>query len=115
MSVINSWLLVTGEISGVWLLSTLISAFSSLLSGKLSNRWALSTAFNTMEKVKGFGKKVAEAGKTGKSKLDEIRTKDWADPTGAVLKAAANVASLIPPAAGGVIKGALSMGGSGSG
>lgn len=65
-----------------------------------------------MEKVKGFGKKVAEAGKTGKSKLDEIRTKDWAEPTGAVLKAAANVASLIPPAAGGVIKGALSMGGS---
>ena len=65
-----------------------------------------------MEKVKGFGKKVAEAGKTGKSKLDEIRTKDWAEPTGAVLKAAANVASLIPPPAGGVIKGALSMGGS---
>ena len=65
-----------------------------------------------MEKVKGFGKKVAEAGKTGRSKLDEIRTKDWAEPTGAVLKAAANVASLIPPPAGGVIKGALSMGGS---
>ena len=65
-----------------------------------------------MEKVKGFGKKVADAGKTGKSKLDEIRTKDWAEPTGAVLKAAANVASLIPPPAGGVIKGALSMGGS---
>ena len=53
----------------------------------------------TMEKVKGFGKKVADAGKTGKSKLDEIRTKDWAEPTGAVLKAAANAASLIPPPA----------------
>ena len=33
------------------------------------------TAFNKMEKVKGCGKKVAEAGKTEKSKLDEIRTK----------------------------------------
>ena len=65
-----------------------------------------------MEKVKGLGKKVAEAGKTGKIRLDEIRRKDWAEPTGAVLKVAANAASLIPPPAGGVIKGALSMGGS---
>ena len=65
-----------------------------------------------MEKVKGFGKKVAEAGKTGKSKLDEIRTKDWAEPTGAVLKAAANIAGLIPPPAGGLIEGALNMGAS---
>ena len=65
-----------------------------------------------MEKVKGFGKKVAEAGKTGKSKLDEIRKKEWAEPTGAVLKVAANAASLLPPPAGGVVKGALNMGGS---
>ena len=65
-----------------------------------------------MDKVKGFGTKGADAGKTGKNKLDEIRTKDWAEPTGAVLKVAANAASLIPPPAGGVIKGALSMGGS---
>ena len=65
---------------------------------------------DAMEKVKGFGKKVAEAGKTGKSKIDEIRTKDWAEPTGAVLKTVANAASLIPPPAGGVIKGALNMG-----
>ena len=55
-----------------------------------------------MEKIKVFGKKVGEAGKTGKSKIDEIRTKEWAEPTGAVLKAAANASSLIPPP---VIKG----------
>ena len=65
-----------------------------------------------MEKVKAIGKKVADAGKAGKSKIDEIRTKDWAEPTGAVLKAAANAASLLPPPVGGVIKGALNMGGS---
>ena len=65
-----------------------------------------------MKKVKGFKNKIAEAGKSGKSKLDTIRAKEWAEPTGAVLKAAANAASLIPPPAGGVIKGALSMGGS---
>ena len=40
-----------------------------------------------------------------------IRGKDWAEPTGAVLKAAANVARLLPPPAGGVIKGALNLGG----
>ena len=59
-------------------------------------------SFNAMEKIKVFGKKVGKAGKTGKSKIDEIRTKEWAEPTGAVLKAAANAASLIPPP---VIKG----------
>ena len=65
-----------------------------------------------MEKVKGCGKKVAEAGKTEKSKLDEIRTKsEWAEPTGAVLKVAANVASLLPPPAGDSVVGALDMGG----
>ena len=65
-----------------------------------------------MERVKVIGKKVVDAGKAGKSKIDEIRTKDWAEPTGAVLKAAANAASLLPPPVGGVIKGALNMGGS---
>ena len=59
-------------------------------------------SFNAMEKIKVFGKKAGKAGKTGKSKIDEIRTKEWAEPTGAVLKAAANAASLIPPP---VIKG----------
>ena len=44
-------------------------------------------------------------------KIEDIRGKDWAEPTGAVLKAAANVASLLPPPAGGVIKGALNLGG----
>ena len=68
-------------------------------------------SFDAMEKIKVFGKKVGEAGKTGKSKIDEIRTKEWAEPTGAVLKAAANAAGLIPPPVGGVIKGALSIGG----
>ena len=44
-------------------------------------------------------------------KIEDIRGKDWAEPTGAVLKAAANVARLLPPPAGGVIKGALNLGG----
>ena len=44
-------------------------------------------------------------------KIEDIRGKDWAEPTGAVLKAAAKVASLLPPPAGGVIKGALNLGG----
>ena len=48
-----------------------------------------------MEKVKRLGKKVAMAGTTGKSRLDEIRRKEWAEPTGAVLKVAANAASLM--------------------
>ena len=65
-----------------------------------------------MEQLKGTGKKMALVGKKGKSKLDEIRTKDWAEPTGAVLKAAANIAGLIPPPAGGLIEGALNMGAS---
>ena len=65
-----------------------------------------------MEQLKGTGKKMALVGKKGKSKLDEIRTKDWAEPTGAVLKAVANIASLIPPPAGGLIEGALNMGAS---
>ena len=75
---------------------------SSLLSGALRATTNYTAAFNEMEKVKKIRKRVGEAGKTGKSKIDEIRTKEWAEPTGAVLKAAANAASLIPPP---VIKG----------
>ena len=61
-----------------------------------------------MEKVKGLGNKVVEAGKAGKSKINEIRMQSRAETTGAVLKAAANATSLLPPPAGGVI----TMGGS---
>ena len=64
-----------------------------------------------MDAIKGFGQKLAGAGQAGKSKIEDIRGKEWAEPTGAVLKAAANVARLLPPPAGGVIKGALNLGG----
>ena len=64
-----------------------------------------------MDAIKGFGQKLAGASQAGKSKIEDIRGKEWAEPTGAVLKAAANVARLLPPPAGGVIKGALNLGG----
>ena len=64
-----------------------------------------------MEKVKEAKEKVFETGKKGKAKLEEIREKEWAEPTGIALKAAASVVSLIPPPVGNVLKGALSLGG----
>ena len=64
-----------------------------------------------MEKIKGFKDQVVNAGKKGKDKLDAIKSKEWAEPTGKALKAAASVVSVIPPPVGSVLKGALSMGG----
>ena len=46
-----------------------------------------------MEKVKEFKDQVVGAGKKGKEKLEEIQKKEWAEPTGKALKAAAGVAS----------------------
>ena len=61
--------------------------------------------------MKGFKDQVMNAGKKGKDKLDDIKSKEWAEPTGKALKAAASVVSVIPPPVGNVLKGALSMGG----
>ena len=61
--------------------------------------------------MKGFKDQVVNAGKKGKDKLDDIKSKEWAEPTGKALKAAASVVSVIPPPVGSVLKGALSMGG----
>ena len=63
-----------------------------------------------MEKVREVKDRVLEAGKKGKEKLEDVQKKEWAEPTGTALKAAAGVASLIPPPFGDVIKGALSLG-----
>ena len=63
-----------------------------------------------MEKVKAAKDQVLETGKKGNTKLEEIQKKEWAEPTGAVLKAAANAVSLIPPPVGNVLNGALSLG-----
>ena len=64
-----------------------------------------------MEKLKEAKDQVLEAGKRGKAKLEEIQKKEWAEPTGVALKAAASAVSLIPPPVGNVLKGALSLGG----
>ena len=53
---------------------------------------------------------VLEAGNYGKAKLEEIQKKEWAEPTGIALKAAASIVSLIPPPVGNVLEGALSLG-----
>ena len=63
-----------------------------------------------MEKLKAAKDQVLETGKKGKAKLEEIQEKEWAEPTGKALKAAASVVSLIPPPVGNVLKGALSLG-----
>ena len=63
-----------------------------------------------MEKVKEVKDQVLETGKKGKAKLEEIQKKEWAEPTGTALKAAASAVSLIPPPVGNVLKGALSLG-----
>ena len=68
------------------------------------------TSESGMEKVKAAKDQVLEAGKKGKAKLEEIQKKEWAEPTGTALKAAASVVSLIPPPVGNVLKGALSLG-----
>ena len=64
-----------------------------------------------MEKMKQLKDQALNAGKKGKEKLEEIKSQDWAEPTGKALKAAAGVVSVIPPPVGSVLKGALSMGG----
>ena len=64
-----------------------------------------------MEKMKQLKNQALNAGKKGKEKLEAIQSKDWAEPTGKALKAAAGVVSVIPPPVGSVLKGALSMGG----
>ena len=64
-----------------------------------------------MEKMKQVKNQALNAGKKGKQKLKEIKSQDWAEPTGIALKAAAGVVSVIPPPVGSVLKGALSMGG----
>ena len=69
------------------------------------------TGYSTFKKMKGVKNQVIKAKTKGKAKLEEIQKKDWAEPTGSALKAAASVVSLIPPPVGNVLKGALSMGG----
>ena len=49
-----------------------------------------------MEKVKGLKDQVVNVGKKAKDKLDDIKSKEWAEPTGKALKAAAGVVSVIP-------------------
>ena len=63
-----------------------------------------------MEKLKAAKDQVLETGKKGKAKLEEIQEKEWSEPTGKALKAAASVVSLIPPSVGNVLQGALSLG-----
>ena len=63
-----------------------------------------------MEKAKEFKDQVVDTGKKGKEKLEDIQKKEWAEPTGKALKAAASLVSFIPPPVGNVLKGALSLG-----